>query len=35
MAENAGYEFFTFNGCVYFISCGVYHKTKITVEDLK
>lgn len=29
-----GYDFFTFNGDVYFCSKGNVHKTKITTKDL-
>lgn len=34
IAENAGYEFFTFNGDVYFVSNRMHQKTQITVNDL-
>ena len=33
-AFDGGYEFFLFNGDVYFIQEGKIYKTKITVEDL-
>lgn len=34
IAENAGYEFFVFNGNVYFVSGGMHFKTIITSDDL-
>jgi hypothetical protein len=34
LAESIGYEFFTFNGDVYFVSAGMHFKTTIKVEDL-
>ena len=34
IAENAGYEFFTFNNDVYFVSSGMHFKTTITINDL-
>lgn len=34
MAHEAGYDFFTFDGCVYFYAEGKVYKTKIKVSDL-
>lgn len=34
IAENAGYEFFTFNDGIYFVSGGTHFKTTITINDL-
>jgi len=34
IAEDAGYDFFTFNGIVYFVSGKLPFKTTITVDDL-
>lgn len=34
MAEKAGYSFFTFNGEVYFVNCGIWYKTPLKVTDL-
>lgn len=33
-AQTAGYQFFTFNGSVYFVSDGIISITDITVADL-
>lgn len=33
-AEKVGYDFFTFNGDVYFINNGTFFKTKIKSADL-
>ena len=35
IAYSGGYDFFTFNGEVYFFADGKIHKTKITTKDLK
>lgn len=34
VVHESGYEFFTFNGDVYFCIEGKIHKTKITTKDL-
>lgn len=34
VARNSGYEFFAFNGEVYYISDTNFEKTRITVDDL-
>ena len=34
IAKEAGYEFFTFNGDVFFYVDGKYYKTQLTVKDL-
>jgi len=34
IAHSVGYDFFTFNGEVYFFANGSIHKTHITVKDL-
>ena len=34
VVHESGYEFFSFNGDVYFCTEGKIHKTKITTKDL-
>ena len=34
VVHESGYEFFAFNGDVYFYTEGKIHKTKITTKDL-
>lgn len=34
VAEEAGYEFFTVNGVVFFVYDGKYYKTNIAYKDL-